>query len=174
VPWLAWINPASPGGSGESPGASGDDRRSSSQQQQQGQEEPTNTAAARDRNGFAAAAEVSTDEWHQAKPIANRLLKALWPDTGLGSLRVERQRWLAKLGVLALRRGNGFMDPLFSAIKRTPPKKPEGFVGKILNDQLRGLGTSLDRELGTITVPDRFLPAHNQTKESVTNGNQNL
>lgn len=109
----------------------------------------------------AAAAEISTDEWEQARPIANRLLAACWPNSRFADLSTDRRRWLAQVAILAVRHDGDLLAPVLLAVKQASPKSPQRFVGKILADVFKDRRQNLDAALTRIVVPDSLISGRN-------------
>lgn len=118
---------------------------------------PNQTAAAAQQGrGAAAAAEVSSDEWEQATPLAKRLRSELYRDQP--KLADRDWLWLARVAVLGIRYGPDFYEPGFEALKNTKANSPIALMKTVLDDELQRLGTRLNREISKIKIPPDFLP----------------
>lgn len=99
---------------------------------------------------------VSEDEWNQAKPIANRLLKGVFPN-GIKP-KPSDYEWLARVAVLGVRYGPRWIEPGFEALKTPNLDSPISMLTRVLDDECQRLQTRLGRELCRIKVPPAFLP----------------
>lgn len=116
---------------------------------------PAAAAPSHSTNGAAAAA-VDSEEWEQARPLANRLRSTLFPNRP--TLSRTDYEWLAKVAVLGVRYGPKWYEPAFEAIKNGDPQSPVALMFSVLDDECERLGTRLNRELAILSLSEEFLP----------------
>jgi hypothetical protein len=94
--------------------------------------------------------------WEAAKPIANRLLRVMYPDAKLSNLSTQRRNFMVKVSLLAVEFGNDWIAPTFEQLKYMHPESPQGLVAKLLDGECQRRGTRLHRELARVRLPNGF------------------
>jgi hypothetical protein len=106
----------------------------------------------------AAMEKVHLEVWEQARPIANQLLRAMWPDTGMNRLHASQREWVAKVALLTLRFGPQWIAPIFERLKHSPAgRSPQGLVFTLLDEECQRRGTRFNREMASVELPDSVI-----------------
>ena len=91
--------------------------------------------------------------FEQARPVMKRLRDIIEPDESR-KLRKGDREWVVKVGLLSCRHGPTWIEPAFEAAKSARNiSNPRGFLGHILNQECERKGTTLNRELASVTIP---------------------
>lgn len=94
-------------------------------------------------------------EWESAKPTAERIRDIIEPDRNR-KLRKSDREWVVKVAILACRHGPAWIEPAFEAIKSTRKvESPRGLMGKVLNEECERNGSTLNRELAAVKIPEK-------------------
>lgn len=114
----------------------------------------SSSSSARERAELEEAEEANleTNSWPAARPIANRLLRILAP-RGLAALDPERRAWVARVAVLAVEFGPEWIEPVFEHFRFASARSPQGLIAKLLDDECVRRATRFNRELARVKLP---------------------
>lgn len=119
---------------------------------------PTNSnLSSGDDPGDGGGDVVFKEIWERSRPTAQKIREIIQPNKVAQLSRTDRE-WVIRIAVLADRHGSGWLEPALVAVKSAKKlDNPKGFFGSILNDECVRLGTTLNRELASVKVPEDLL-----------------
>lgn len=97
------------------------------------------------------------EAWKRSKQTAEKLRAIIEPDKSRQLSKTERE-WIIRVAILADRFGEKWLAPALEAAKSTKNiESPKGLLGKVLNEECERIGTTLNRALASVSVPESML-----------------